>query len=100
MSEMLANKAQGLVLGLKDMPPQEREKRPSGAFADDYNQLRELVVKTYPEFESFLPPKAETTTRSDGVREAAHGFREFQGWATQIYILVNSRNQRESPTMF
>ncbi len=56
---VLAKKAMGFTESISKMTPAERCNQPTKLFGEDYNSLRSLAERDYPELSEILPPQVQ-----------------------------------------
>jgi hypothetical protein len=81
-------KAKGITNSISRQPDDQRSRTPTGAFADDYNRLVELVAKRFPELVPLLPPQATKYQGGGGDWFSAHSYAEIDSFAEQIFQLL------------
>ena len=77
-------KALGFVDSINKMTQKERERYPTGIYADDYNRLRGMVVESKPELTELLPPEAEIMDNELYGKLSRQRFNEIGTFCQQI----------------
>ncbi len=88
-------KARAITTSIARLTAKERVAQPSGRFGEDYNRLRSLVLKEYPELEPLMPP--EVAILKSGFTDeyfTSQPYAELDGFAEQIYQLLDSHSAR------
>lgn len=73
------------------MSDKERYAKPSEAFVNNYNRLRELCSDNNPNLDEFLPPiiNIETNEEEDFLQiPIEHNFSEIHTFCSEIYYLL------------
>lgn len=86
--QQIRAKARAIVESINGMGAKEREKRPSAAFAGDYNELRSLAIAVEPTIEPVAPPAAEISDTEYGGKFVAQLYPELGTFANQIFHLL------------
>jgi hypothetical protein len=85
----LMAKAAGITVSIGKKPAKDRDGKPSGMTADDYNRLRDAALAMFPHLGTLLPPRALTYEGGAGTRWSHQTWNEIDVYAEQIFQLLD-----------
>jgi hypothetical protein len=91
--KMLMAKALSFTNSIRSMTSDDRKELPSEVYANDYNQLRSLVLREFMEIANLLPPGAQTFEAIGHKRLSAQRFSEIDTFCEQIYQLLSALDE-------
>ena|SRR5437899_6661676 len=88
----LMAKARGFTTSIQKMDEKQKANAPSGEYGDDYNKLRNLVARLYPQLAELLPPPVKIYSGHGGDRHyTQQSYSEIDTFCEQITQLLSSR---------
>jgi len=91
----LSAKALGFTNSIINLSHEERNKSPSKGYGDDYNNLRSLVRKEYPELDLVIPPQVTTHHKDHGGGYCSERYSEIYTYSEQIYQMLDALIEAE-----
>ncbi len=89
----LIAKARGFTNSIAKMDEKQKSTTPSGEYGSDYNKLREIVVRQYPQLTELLPPQVHLYAGASGDRHyTRQSYSEIDTFCEQIIQLLSGRN--------
>lgn len=89
----LIAKARGFTKSVEKMDEKQKSTKPSGEYGNDYNRLRQLVLKQYPQLIDLLPPQVRVCPVAGGSRHyTEQSYSEIDTFCEQIIQLLSGRN--------
>lgn len=95
--DQLRAKAEGFVTAFSKMTAKQREQWVSKIVAEDYNNLRTLVIEARPDLEKLLPPKVDAHGLERIVQGASARYQDIHAFCEQIAAILRPRPTSLSP---
>ena len=88
IKKFLMAKARGFTISIEKMGEKVRETNAPGNYGEDYNKLRELTEKTFPDLGQFLPPPVAFYRISNNTDYTQQKYIEIDTFCEQIYQIL------------
>lgn len=88
--ELFRAKALAFNNSIRAMDGSEKNHFPTAIYGDDYNGLRQNVLRAYPELVSFMPPAAQTEYE---FNQTSQRYSEIDTFCEQIYQLLSTMKE-------
>ena len=89
----LIAKARGFTKSIEKMDEKQKAATPSGDYGEDYNKLRRIVERLYPQLADLLPPLVRVnSSHGSGYRYTEQSYSEIDTFCEQIIQLLSGRN--------
>ena len=85
--ELLA-KARGLTLSIDKMDAKQRMEKPNVNYGNDYNNLRTITARLYPDLAKLFPPAVSIYRGSEFGDYVEESYGEMNTYCEQIYQLL------------
>src|SRR3989442_2818350 len=90
-SDLIA-KARGFTNSIAKMDEKQKGMTPTGEYGNDYNNLREIVLRQYPQLAELLPPSVSLYAGGSGRHYTRQSYSEIDTFCEQIIQLLSSRH--------
>ena len=81
-------KALRITTSINKKSREERSKRPTAVFAEDYNRLRAAALEAFPSLEQLFPPTVSTFQGGAASFWSHQSYSEIDSFAEQIYQIL------------